>query len=64
MKTCLTCGKEIIYGINGCQMMNICFDCNGGYPDYSRNKSNFRWNLPDYDALDYTEGRCIKDNEN
>ena len=25
--------------VNGCSMFNDCFDCRGGYPDYSRNKS-------------------------
>ena len=61
MKTCERCGRAITYGVNGCQMMNICFKCNGGYPDYSRNKSNFHWNAQDYDALDFVEGKCIKE---
>ena len=63
MKTCLRCGKEIIYGVNGCQMMNICFKCNGGFPDYSRNKSNFHWNSANLDELDALEDRCINDEE-
>lgn len=61
MKRCITCGKEIINGINGCQMMNECFDCHGGYPDYSRNKSNFHWNNGSWNDLDAVEDRCLGD---
>lgn len=39
MKNCVKCGKIIINGVNGCSMFKDCFDCRGGYPDYSQNKS-------------------------
>ena len=58
---CSKCGKEIIYGINGCQMMKECFDCHGGYPDYSHNKSNFHWNNGSWDDLDAAEDKCLGD---
>lgn len=61
MKYCVKCGTEIKNGLNGCMMLNVCFDCNGGYPDYSRNKSNFHWNSTDWNDLDAAEDRCIKD---
>ncbi len=61
MKKCIKCGKEIINGINGCQMMKECFDCHGGCPDYSRNKSNFRWNTGSGADLDVAEDRCLGD---
>jgi len=39
MKTCRKCGTEITNGVNGCSFLgDICFKCNGGYPDYSRLK--------------------------
>ena len=57
MKRCIKCGKKIVYGVNGCSMLNDCFDCRGGYPDYSRNKSNFK--KMDDGAADYWEGRIL-----
>ena len=60
MKKCVRCGREIVNGINGCMLLNECFCCNGGYPNYSRNQSNFHWNNADWDALDAIEGKCMK----
>ena len=57
MKRCIKCGKKIVYGVNGCSMLNDCFECRGGHPDYSRNKSNFK--LSDNGAADYWEGRIL-----
>ena len=34
-KRCRICGTEIINGGNGCAMLEICFDCNGGTPKYN-----------------------------
>jgi len=61
MKTCPLCGKEIINGVNRCQMMKVCFDCNGGFPDYSRNQSLHHWNNVDWNELDAAEGRCLRE---
>lgn len=47
MKNCIKCGKKIVYGVNGCAMFDDCFDCRGGYPDYSRNKSLMTYNYGD-----------------
>lgn len=59
MKTCVICGKEIINGINGCQIMKECFDCHGGYPKYPaprQMRETISW-----DELDALEDRCIND---
>jgi len=37
--------------------MDECFDCHGGYPDYSRNKSNYRYDSGE-ESL-YWEGRIL-----
>ena len=58
MKICPICGKEIINGINGCQLMNECFDCHGGYPKYAPATNR---NVIDWNALDALEDRCIRD---
>lgn len=60
VKKCIKCGKEIVNGVNGCMLLNKCFDCHGGYPDYSRNQSNIHWSNADWDALDTVEGKCMK----
>lgn len=36
MKVCKVCGKKITLGVNGCTMMDDCFDCHGGYPKYAK----------------------------
>lgn len=61
MKKCIKCGREIVNGVNGCQMLAECFKCRGGYPDYSRNKSNFHWGRENWEDLDALEDRCIRD---
>ena len=61
MKKCVKCGREIVNGVNGCQMMDECFECHGGYPDYSRNKFIFHWSKANWDNLDALEDRCIRD---
>lgn len=62
MRTCEKYGTEIINGINGCQLMKICFKCNGGFPDYSRSQRRFNQVIT-WDDLDYLEGRCLGDSE-
>ena len=57
VKKCVKCGKPITNGVNGCAMMDECFDCHGGYPDYSRNKSNYRYDSGE-ESL-YWEGRIL-----
>lgn len=59
MKTCVICGKEIINGINGCQIMKECFDCHGGYPKYPpATKCD---EVTSWDELDALEDRCVND---
>lgn len=38
MKRCKKCGCIIINGDNGCMLMDICFNCNGGFPKYAPSK--------------------------
>jgi len=59
MKCCSKCGVEIINGENGCALMDICFDCNGGYPKYA--PATKRGLLGNDDYFDYVEGCCIGD---
>lgn len=61
MKKCIKCGKIITNGINGCSMMKECFDCHGGFPDYSRNKSNRKRSSDE--GEDYWEGRILSRQE-
>lgn len=59
MKTCVICGKEIVNGINGCQLMKECFDCHGGFPKYPaprQMRETVSW-----DELDALEDRCVND---
>lgn len=39
MKICKICGKKIVLGVNGCTLMDDCFDCHGGYPKYPEPKT-------------------------
>jgi hypothetical protein len=63
MKTCKHCGKEIVNGVNGCAMMDICFTCNGGYPHYAPARKQTITDSQYYDALDYSESKCMNDGE-
>lgn len=59
MKKCIKCGREIINGVNGCMLLNDCFDCHGGYPKYptpTRIQPAISW-----DELDRLEDRCLSD---
>lgn len=58
MKTCIKCGKEIIYGVNGCQLMTECFTCHGGFPKYAppTTRETVTWS-----ELDALEDRCVRD---
>ena len=60
MKKCIRCGIEIINGINGCEILNECFTCHGGYPKYTpaSKRETYSW-----DELDALEDRCINDEE-
>jgi len=57
MKRCEKCGCEIVLGVNGCTLLPVCFDCNGGHPEYP---APVRINYPDsMDYLDYIENLCL-----
>lgn len=58
MKTCIRCGKQIINGINGCQLMVDCFECHGGFPKYAppTTRETVTWS-----ELDALEDRCVRD---
>ena len=60
MKKCSKCGKQIIYGVNGCQLIDECFICHGGYPKYpaATKRETVDWN-----ELDALEDRCVRDLE-
>ena len=60
MKKCAKCGCEIVNGVNGCQLMDICFNCHGGYPKYpSPTEANdYVTNWKETDAL---EDMCVRD---
>lgn len=59
MKQCCKCGCKIENGVNGCMLMNECFDCHGGYPKYPKpTPKPFGWNFTDSE-IDYLEGRCL-----
>ena len=60
MKKCEKCGKEIVNGVNGCQLMKICFECNGGFPDYPK-YSYASAERPSWDELDAAEDKCLGD---
>ena len=56
-KKCCKCGCEIVYGVNGCMIMDDCFTCHGGYPKYPE---PVRICYPEsIEYLDYTEDRCL-----
>lgn len=62
MKTCVKCGSEIVYGINGCMMMKECFNCHGGFPQYvPLNKVEYVGSS--WDELDSLEDNCLGDDE-
>lgn len=59
-KICKKCGKDITYGINGCMLMDVCFECYGGFPKYAPAHKTSSYSWDDMDAL---EDRCINDGE-
>ena len=59
MKTCVICGMEIINGVNGCMIMNECFDCHGGYPKYPAPRQMIE--TISWSELDALEDRCVND---
>ena len=58
MKKCVKCGKEIVYGVNGCMLMDDCFDC-GGRPKYYYSTATVR--TTNWNELDAMEDRCVRD---
>lgn len=55
MKICKICGKKIVLGVNGCTLMDDCFDCHGGYPKYPKPTTK----TMDDGAADYWEGQIL-----
>ena len=55
MKICKVCGKKITLGVNGCTLMDDCFDCHGGYPKYPAPVTK----MPDDREADYWEGQIL-----
>lgn len=60
MKKCIICGKEIINGVNGCMLLDDCFDCHGGYPKYAPATARETVDYDD-DRLNYLEAMCVRD---
>lgn len=65
---CKSCGRQIVYGYNGCMMSEYCTDCKPiSYDNNPRHYMyipiNYVMDEQDYDALDYAESRCIDDGE-
>lgn len=56
-KHCKECGRPIMYGINGAQMLDLCLDCYN--PKYHCPPTPVR--KDDWDELDAMEDRCIKE---
>lgn len=65
---CKGCGRQIVYGHNGCMLSEYCFDCRPvNYVDtnprhYMYIPINYFMDEQDYDALDYMES-VFADNE-
>lgn len=57
MKKCIRCGVEIVNGQNGCQLLDVCFCCNGGHPVYPAPR---KIDYPEsVDYLDWIEDKCL-----
>lgn len=54
---CRVCGRPIMYGINGAQLYDVCFDCRPISPHISPSRKRDI----DWDALDAMEDRCLGD---
>ena len=61
MKKCAKCGVPIEYGVNGCMLMDICFSCNGGYPQYP--PATKRGLIENDEYFDYIESLCVDNGE-
>lgn len=59
MKKCIKCGTIITNGINGCQMLEECFSCHGGYPVYAKTGLSPNRVITD-DDMDAIEDRCLQ----
>ena len=57
-KRCKTCGKPIMYGINGSQMFDECMDCYK--PTYHCSPTPVRREV-DWNELDALEDKCLGD---
>ena len=58
----MKCGKEIVDGVNGCQLLDECFICHGGYPKYAKSCTTSGGYLS-WEELDILEDRCLNDGE-
>lgn len=56
-KICRKCGAIITNGINGAQMLEVCFTCNGGAPRYPKPSSAARTTY-DADEANAAEARA------
>lgn len=57
MKKCIKCGVEIVNGQNGCQLLDVCFCCNGGRPVYpAPRKIDYPESM---DYLNWIEDKCL-----
>jgi hypothetical protein len=57
-KRCRICGRPIIYGMNGAQMFDTCFECYR--PEYRCKPTPIK-NKVSCDELDALEDKCLGD---
>ena len=60
MKRCKTCGCEIVYGVNGCMMLDDCNKCHGPV-HYPAPIEIDPFEYATCDDLDALEDRCLDD---
>ena len=58
MKTCPICGKEIINGVNGCQLQYECTECR---PIHYPKHAGRHYTIADWNYIDYLEDKCLND---